>query len=302
MARYLDVVLTQNREYRFDPTMDLNYILSLAAVLNLIGDLVSIIPLRSRLPSWLLPANVVALVICALSWFCLPSYSGTVAIGVLVIYMTAVRFGLRSDTERRPRIGVATGTLIALNIASFARQWFESETNTFVDFIIQGAVYGPEMPLGEWWRFFVAQFLHFNLIHLAFNMFGLWFLAPLTERLIGPWRLVLVYIVSGLAGMLVAFGFYTVTSPNSVFLLLGASANVMGLVGLQAALSLRAYRRSGSTFARSQLLAMVQIVALQCVFDFMVPEVSSVAHLGGALAGFLMGLLLNRERARVVSA
>jgi membrane associated rhomboid family serine protease len=35
---------------------------------------------------------------------------------------------------------------------------------------------------------------------------------------------------------------------------------------------------------------MVQVVVLQAIFDAMVPEVSSTAHLGGAVCGFVVGL------------
>jgi membrane associated rhomboid family serine protease len=75
-------------------------------------------------------------------------------------------------------------------------------------------------------------------------------------------------------------------------LMLGASASVLGLVGLQAAIAVKALRRSGSPFAKAQLAAMIQIVVLQGIFDFLVPEVSSTAHLGGAAVGFLLGMLL----------
>jgi membrane associated rhomboid family serine protease len=37
---------------------------------------------------------------------------------------------------------------------------------------------------------------------------------------------------------------------------------------------------------------MIQILVLQMVFDWMVPQVSSTAHLGGAAVGLFLGLLL----------
>jgi len=71
---------------------------------------------------------------------------------------------------------------------------------------------------------------------------------------------------------------------------------VLGLVGIQAALSLSILRSTGSLVAKAQLASMTQIIILQMVFDFMVPEVSSTAHTGGAAIGFLMGMLVFRGR------
>jgi membrane associated rhomboid family serine protease len=39
---------------------------------------------------------------------------------------------------------------------------------------------------------------------------------------------------------------------------------------------------------------MIQILVLQVIFDWMVPQVSSTAHLGGAFIGLLLGLMLLR--------
>jgi rhomboid protease GluP len=127
-------------------------------------------------------------------------------------------------------------------------------------------------------------------------MFGIWFLGPLIEAVLGKAKFVLCYFTSGCGGLLVAWMGYYYLSSESEFLLAGASAGVMGLVGVQGALSLRAYRRSGSIAAKAQLTAMGQVILLQMVFDAMVPQVSSVAHLGGAVVGFLVGWVLERQQ------
>jgi membrane associated rhomboid family serine protease len=89
--------------------------------------------------------------------------------------------------------------------------------------------------------------------------------------------------------MLVAMTVYSFDFSTDPVILVGASANVMGLVGLTAAAALARYRTTGSIEAKAQLGTMIQIVLLQIIFDLLVPEVSSTAHLGGAVTGFVFG-------------
>jgi membrane associated rhomboid family serine protease len=96
--------------------------------------------------------------------------------------------------------------------------------------------------------------------------------------------------------MLLAWGISLYAPEHRAIVLMGASASVLGLVGIQAALSLSILRSTGSLVAKAQLASMTQIIVLQMVFDFMVPEVSSTAHMGGAAIGFLLGMALFRGR------
>ncbi len=36
-------------------------------------------------------------------------------------------------------------------------------------------LFGPAVANGDWWRLITSAFLHANLIHIAFNMYFLWF-------------------------------------------------------------------------------------------------------------------------------
>ena len=53
---------------------------------------------------------------------------------------------------------------------------------------------------GEWWRLMTAAFLHYGPVHLALNMFSLYFAGSILEQVIGRWRYLLLYLVSGLVG------------------------------------------------------------------------------------------------------
>jgi len=272
--------------------MDINQILFLIATLNLAGDLYSIVKFRDQIPQWIPIANVVALIGCGLAWAFIPHSSGSIAIGILITYVLAIKLHARKRSAAIKLPSPATKALIVLNILAFGIQLLYSATNNPIGFIQVGALYTPLLAEGEWWRFLTAQFLHWGALHILFNMMGLWFLGPLVENLLGVIRFVLSYAACGIGGMAIAVLLSYLLDPEQVVLMLGASASVLGLVGLQAAIAFRALRRSGSAFAKAQLASMTQIVVLQAVFDFMVPEVSSTAHLGGAAVGFIIGMFL----------
>src|SRR5205085_3479809 len=55
-----------------------------------------------------------------------------------------------------------------------------------VNFLINGAVNNQH----QWWRFVTPVFIHVSLPHLLINMYGLWQLGPLVERLYGSAKFV----------------------------------------------------------------------------------------------------------------
>ena len=85
----------------------------------------------------------------------------------------------------------ATTTLLVINTAVFigmmltggSLQGFSGE-----HLVQWGGNYGPLTISGEYWRLITAGFVHANLLHFAFNMWGLWNLGRLSERLFGKWQ------------------------------------------------------------------------------------------------------------------
>lgn len=276
--------------------MDINHILLLLASLNLLGDLYNILRFSKQLPGWILIGNLIAIAGCALAWLLAPADAGLIAIGILAVYFIVIKSYANKRAPMRRLPCPATKLLILANVAVFLYQLWNGATNDPVRFVALGALYTPLLEQGEWWRLLSAQFMHWGVLHLFCNMLGLWFLGPLTESILGPLRYIMAYLLCGAGGMLVAFGASLVaTTPHSI-VLLGASASVLGLVGIQAAFSLKAFRRSGSMVAKAQLASMLQIVVLQGIFDLMVPEVSSTAHIGGAAVGFVLGTFIFMRR------
>ena len=140
----------------------------------------------------------------------------------------------------------------------------------------------------EYWRLFTALFLHYNAIHLLFNLFALYVLGPALERIIGSARFSLCYLISGLGSTsgVIALTLMGLVRPAE---LVGASGCVMGVVGAWAGFLLR-HRHAPR--AKERLLNILLIVAIQIAFDISTPQVSMAAHLCGLVTGFVVGLLV----------
>ena len=147
---------------------------------------------------------------------------------------------------------------------------------------------------GEYWRLFTALFLHAGFLHLAFNLFALYFLGPPLERSIGAIRFLACYLISGLAS---SAGVVALTEIRLVDVdqLIGASGCVMGIVGAWAGFLLQ---HRHAPFAKERLGNIVLIVVIQIAFDLSTPEVSMSAHMCGLVAGFFLGLILAPRSAR----
>jgi membrane associated rhomboid family serine protease len=177
---------------------------------------------------------------------------------------------------------LVTKTLVAINVAIYllelaAGGTVQGTNNTIYE---HGALYGPLVANGDWWRLFTAAFLHYGPIHLAFNMLALWIFGSAIEQVLGRGRYLLLYVVSGLAGSAGALLF----SPNAVTV--GASGAIFGLMG--AALVLE--RQRTYVFGGGAL----SLIVINLVFTFAIPGISIGGHLGGLAGGALGMLALSR--------
>jgi rhomboid protease GluP len=135
---------------------------------------------------------------------------------------------------------------------------------------------------GEWWRLVTVALVHGSLMHLAFNAFALWDLGALAETLFGRTRFLAVFVV----GTAVATVASVVWNPSPA---VGASGGVFAVVGALLVLALRSRGTLAEPFRRRLVRDMVVIVGVNLVFGFTVTYVDNAAHLGGLVAGALLG-------------
>ena len=151
-----------------------------------------------------------------------------------------------------------------------------------------GSNFGPFTLEGQWWRLLTAQFLHFGLIHIAFNAMALWQLGPLAERLFGRWHFLLLFLIAGIGG-----GFGTLVwhpQVNSA----GASGAIFGLIG--GLLAFVSRRDLGVPLALVNNLrrSFLSFGGFSLAAGFLLPGVDNAAHVGGLATGFVLGLVLAR--------
>jgi membrane associated rhomboid family serine protease len=146
-----------------------------------------------------------------------------------------------------------------------------------------GALFGPLVATGEWWRLFSGAFLHAGIFHLGMNMLLLWFLSQELEPALGRLRFGLLYVVSLLGGSLGVM----VLDPLAPTV--GASGAVFGLMGALIVLQLRAKQNPWQS-------GIGGLVALNLVLTFLIPGISIGGHIGGLLAGAAAGAVLQPVR------
>ena len=176
--------------------------------------------------------------------------------------------------------------LMAINIAVFAftsiadpssvagrggvtRAQFDLGLNEF--FLVDGR--------NEWYRLITSGFLHFGIIHLAFNMYMLYVLGQMLERPLGRTRFALLYFASMLGG---SFGVLLLGSSGITG---GASGAVFGLM---AGAAVWLQRQGVNVFSTG----LGTTLMLNLFITFAIPGISIGGHLGGAAAGAACGFVM----------
>ncbi len=118
------------------------------------------------------------------------------------------------------------------------------------------------------------MFLHGGWAHVIGNMWSLWIFGDNVEDVMGPWRFLIFYLLTGLAAGLTHY----FLNIDSVVPTVGASGAIAGVLGAYFVL-----------FPRSQIVVLVPIFFFP--FFFQLPAVTYLLFwflsqvLGGALAG-----------------
>lgn len=139
---------------------------------------------------------------------------------------------------------------------------------------------------GQWFRLISAVFLHGSVIHLLCNAAVLGFAGWNLERIVGSRWLAAVYAAGALAG---AFMSMLYNPPNVVSV--GASGAIMGLLAALFVLTFRE-RWGAARLERQVFLLRLLVPALLPVAAGAHVDVS--AHIGGAIGGAVIGLLVRR--------
>lgn len=128
---------------------------------------------------------------------------------------------------------------------------------------------------GAWWQIVTSTFAHVEPLHLGFNMLALYFLGPMLENVLGRWRFLALYLVSGIAGSAAVMLLSDVNGQT-----LGASGSIFGLMGALAVIALK---------VRGQVQSILMWIGLNLVLTFTIGGISWQGHIGGLVSGALLG-------------
>src|SRR6059036_1458201 len=183
-----------------------------------------------------------------------------------------------------------TYIFFALNILVFLLMALAGGSTNEATLMAFGVKSNAEIAKGQWWRFVTPIFIHIGLLHLFFNSYALWIVGPQVEKLYGGARFVILYVVTGIAGVYASYFYH----PNTISA--GASGAIFGLFGVLLVFGLR-YRNSiPSAFKRAVGTGVLPVIVLNLIIGFTIPAIDNSAHIGGLIAGALLALVIPYQR------
>lgn len=178
-----------------------------------------------------------------------------------------------------------TWALLAINIAVWLLMQISGGSSNPDTLLRFGAMFGPLVAAGDYWRLFTAIFLHVHLLHLLMNCFGLWIFGKLVEGVYGRPRFIVMYLTAGLSGSALSYIF------NSGAIAAGASGAIFGVLGALAAYFL-AHRDLLGDWGKQNFMGLAVVSVINLAIGALWPGIDNWAHLGGLIGGFLTGMAL----------
>lgn len=150
-----------------------------------------------------------------------------------------------------------------------------------------GALFGPLVAQGQWWRMLTVALLHGSAFHLGMNMMAMYYFMSPLEAWQGRWRLAVVFLASVVSGSLLSLWWH----PGLVGV--GASGGLFGMLGFMAAILVRHGRSMPEQTRKGLFNWLKSIVIYNMIFSLLIPGIDFMAHLGGLIGGFIVGYALS---------
>jgi rhomboid protease GluP len=178
-----------------------------------------------------------------------------------------------------------TYSIIALNVVAYiitsflSGNIFDSDINVLIKL---GAKYNELIAEGQYYRLISCMFLHGGLLHVALNMYALYSIGPLVERLYGRAKYIIIYFASGILSSLFSYIFSDSVS-------VGASGAIFGLLGTTLVFAVKARKNIGRDFLRN----IASVIIINLIIGFTMSNIDNFGHLGGLVGGILITLILD---------
>src|SRR5712692_4720585 len=186
---------------------------------------------------------------------------------------------------------VATYVIVALDIVIFLlteAAGGSKNTDVLMEF---GAAYGPYFRRGEYWRLVMPMFLHIGWLHLLVNMYALYVLGRILERVYGYGRYTFLYVATGMGSAYLTMKISEVLrNPPSVAA--GASGAIFGIAGVMLVTGYLHRDLVPPRWGRAFGRGILPFILLNLVFGFSIPHIDNWGHVGGLVTGMLLATLI----------
>ena len=137
---------------------------------------------------------------------------------------------------------------------------------------------------GQWWRLLTSTLLHGGITHLGFNSLATWNIAGQLEPRAG-WRAILAtFALTGLFASLTS----VLVNPREI-IGIGASGAIFGMLGFIVVWGVSSVPQFVQQIQRNFIMLLVVVGS-----SAIIPGVDNVAHIGGLLAGLILGFIWER--------
>ena len=184
----------------------------------------------------------------------------------------------KAEDVFKKKIPYVTYILIAINVIVFALMYIlgDGSENTYT-LIKFGALFGPFVKAGEYYRLITSAFLHIGPVHLLMNMYALYIIGSQVENFLGHFKYSIIYFISIITGSLLSL----IINTNVVSA--GASGAIFGLMGALLYFGYH-YRVYLGNALKTQI---IPLIALNLLLGFMIPGIDISCHIGGLVGGTL---------------
>src|SRR5438067_11490241 len=182
-----------------------------------------------------------------------------------------------------------TSVIIGINLIVFVAMVFSGVSlldPQGADLVRWGANSGLQTLISQPWRMLTSNYVHIGMIHILLNMWCLWNLGALAERIFDRWTYFITYTFCGLAGSLAS------VSLHPTRLGAGASGAIFGLAGALISALYFGHLPVNPRALKSILKSLVTFAAYNLFFGAVVPVIDNTAHIGGLVSGLALGAVL----------
>ncbi len=137
---------------------------------------------------------------------------------------------------------------------------------------------------GQWWRLLTSTLLHGGITHLGFNSLATWNIGGQLEPRAGWRALLATFVITGLLASLTS----VLVNPREI-IGIGASGAIFGMLGFIVVWGVSSIPQFVQQIQRNFVMLLVVVGS-----SAIIPGVDNVAHIGGLLAGLILGFVWER--------